>query len=303
MELLNAQQQFCNLLQSLSSPALRDSFLQWIEANYPSMDEGKDAAAEADSKLEAIAKDLRETMQPYGMLPSENILVPASCDVAHTIHVDAFMYDELTLDRLFESGHLAKFYCTNCGSRNIRPLTLISHSMSQERLSFIFQSLLPPLQNHTVVDVGSRVGAVLYGAYYYSSAARILGIEMNKSFCEIQSNVVQKYNLGDRIRVMHGDLLQYSEILQSADVVFLHNVFEYFLSKDDEMQCWRFLQANVRKPKALIVAIPDLTEMLGKLKMDVDGILSSWVERLPLDGITSDTQHSELAQISMYQVL
>jgi hypothetical protein len=39
----------------------------------------------------------------------------------------------------------------------------ISHSLSREKLSFVFKSVLPPLRNKTVLDIGSRLGAVLYG--------------------------------------------------------------------------------------------------------------------------------------------
>ena len=39
----------------------------------------------------------------------------------------------------------------------------ISHSLSRERLLFVFKSMLPPLRNKIVLDIGSRLGAVLYG--------------------------------------------------------------------------------------------------------------------------------------------
>jgi hypothetical protein len=32
----------------------------------------------------------------------------------------------------------------------------------------MFRKLLPPLDGKTVLDVGSRLGAVLYGAFYHS---------------------------------------------------------------------------------------------------------------------------------------
>ena len=39
----------------------------------------------------------------------------------------------------------------------------ITHSASVEQIKYIFQHLLPDLRNKTVLDVGSRTGAVLYG--------------------------------------------------------------------------------------------------------------------------------------------
>lgn len=38
----------------------------------------------------------------------------------------------------------------------------ISHSMSREQLKFIFCDLLPDLSGKTVLDIGSRMGPVLY---------------------------------------------------------------------------------------------------------------------------------------------
>jgi len=39
----------------------------------------------------------------------------------------------------------------------------ISHSMSKEDVKFIFNNLVPNLSGKMVVDVGSRLGPVLYG--------------------------------------------------------------------------------------------------------------------------------------------
>ena len=39
----------------------------------------------------------------------------------------------------------------------------ITHSASVPQIKYIYQYLLPELRGKTVVDVGSRTGAVLYG--------------------------------------------------------------------------------------------------------------------------------------------
>ena len=39
----------------------------------------------------------------------------------------------------------------------------ITHSASVAQIKYMFQHLLPDLRGKTVVDVGSRTGAVLYG--------------------------------------------------------------------------------------------------------------------------------------------
>ena len=39
----------------------------------------------------------------------------------------------------------------------------ISHTLSREKVLFVFKSVLPPLRNKVVLDISSRLGAVMYG--------------------------------------------------------------------------------------------------------------------------------------------
>ncbi len=71
----------------------------------------------------------------------------------------------------------------------------ISHSASQAMLQRIFVELLPALDGKTVLDVGSRLGAVLYGAHAFSRAARIVGIEINADLAALSSAMVAKYRM------------------------------------------------------------------------------------------------------------
>ena len=128
-----------------------------------------------------------------------------------------------------KEGLLARSYCLDCGSRKIEDLTYITHSCSKERLQFIFGDLLPSLEGKTVVDVGSRLGAVLYGAYYYSDASKIVGIEINKDFCKLQEDTVAKFGLKKRIKIVLGNMCAQTELLASADVIVLNNVFSWFM--------------------------------------------------------------------------
>ena len=47
---------------------------------------------------------------------------------------------------------------------NVFISAFITHSASVPQLKYIFQYLLPDLRGKTIIDVGSRTGAVLYGA-------------------------------------------------------------------------------------------------------------------------------------------
>lgn len=74
-------------------------------------------------------------------------------------------------------------------------LAFISHSASQENLAYVFKTLLPDLKGKHVLDVGSRLGAVLFAAALYSEASQITGVEINKEWASISSSVVQKYKM------------------------------------------------------------------------------------------------------------
>ena len=49
----------------------------------------------------------------------------ADCDPRTTIHVDAFLYDEDVIDELCDEGKMSRNYCTQCGSRDVKPLSKI----------------------------------------------------------------------------------------------------------------------------------------------------------------------------------
>jgi precorrin-6B methylase 2 len=71
----------------------------------------------------------------------------------------------------------------------------ISHSASKENLGRIFKELLPPLDGKILLDIGSRLGAVLYGAYVFSTAQKIIGIELNQDMVSLSSEMVNKYGM------------------------------------------------------------------------------------------------------------
>lgn len=94
------------------------------------------------------------------------------------VHVDGFLYTEDDVDELCDSGKLSRNYCLKCGSKETRPLNFISHSASVVQLQFLFQVLLKDkIQNKVVLDVGSRLGAVLYAVslFFYGLDTQKVG--------------------------------------------------------------------------------------------------------------------------------
>ena len=117
--------------------------------------------------------------------------------------------------------------------------------------------MLPSLQGKTIIDIGSRIGAVLYGAYYYSAASRIVGVEINSDLCRIEQGIVEKYKLGDRVSVVEGDMCTLGDLIRTGDVVVLNNVFDWFMATEVQVTMWTFLRATLA-PGSLLVIIPSL---------------------------------------------
>lgn len=117
-----------------------------------------------DIMLKNIADDLRKCLPVEAVLCSEHLaLQKIRQQPEPTVHVDAFLYDEDFIDTLCEEGKMSRNYCTVCGSHRTAPLGFISHSFSLTELKFIYHHVLPDLSGKVLVDVGSRLGTVLYG--------------------------------------------------------------------------------------------------------------------------------------------
>ncbi|XP_039741597.1 uncharacterized protein LOC120620762 isoform X3 [Pteropus medius] len=184
-----------------------------------------------------------------------------------TIHVDAFLYDEDFIDSLCEEGKMSRNYCMVCGSHQTAPLGFISHSFSLMELKFIYHHVLPDLSGKVLVDVGSRLGTVLYG-------------------------------------VLHADICTQGSLLQNADVVIMNNVFEYFLDEAVQARAWEYISHNVRKQGSLLVTVPSLEESLSGLQINIQ--LSPWVEEVPLNYDVypeKDIDREALEQIHLYKIL
>ncbi|KAJ8341734.1 hypothetical protein SKAU_G00340250 [Synaphobranchus kaupii] len=258
--------------------------------------------------LQSIAEDLRTCLPVEAMLPSESLAVEkAQQNCKPTVHVDAFLYDEEAVDLLCEEGKMSRDYCLLCGSHRTAPLGFISHSFSALELRFLFQNVLPDLSGKMLVDVGSRLGAVLYGGCLYSSAAQLVGVEISAEFAKLQRMVMEKYDFTDRIQVIHADICTQTSLLQNADVVVMNNVFEYFLESSEQMRAWHCISQNVRKKGALLVTVPSVQEALAALQ-GKNGVINihEWLEELPLDYdvyLGKDTDPESFKQIHLYRVL
>ncbi|KAH9377077.1 hypothetical protein HPB48_001789 [Haemaphysalis longicornis] len=103
MNLEQAEDKFRELLGQID-PAHSAEFILWIQRRYLM---ARHQVAEGHHKLMQIASYLRDIVPGNAVLPSETIIVPKEdCDPATTVHVDAFLYDDHTIDELVEEGKL-----------------------------------------------------------------------------------------------------------------------------------------------------------------------------------------------------
>ncbi|XP_008275334.1 uncharacterized protein LOC103353920 isoform X2 [Stegastes partitus] len=254
--------------------------------------------------LQNIADDLRTRLPLDAMLPSEAAAHHKMQQCSRpTLHVDSFLYDDDQVDSLCESGAMSRSYCLACGSQRTAALDFVSHSFSISELRFLFQNVLPDLSGRTLVDVGSRLGAVLYGGFVYSSASRLFGLEISKEFVALQNEMLQKFRLTDRVQVVHADVCTQEVLLQNADVLVMNNVFEYFMEPSEQIRAWRFIIHSFRKSGSLLVTVPSLQESLSALQ---EVLQPGWVEELPVDYgvyLGRDADPDSLRQIHLYRVM
>jgi hypothetical protein len=74
-----------------------------------------------------------------------------------------------------------------------------------------------------VVDVGSRLGGVLFVGSLFSNARQYVGVEMDTFFAQLSKSIADMFKYDD-IAIVQDNVLNQAALLQSADVVILNNV-------------------------------------------------------------------------------
>ncbi|KAI5646367.1 hypothetical protein NE865_01829 [Phthorimaea operculella] len=258
VELVNAKKVILDQFANLNDNQL-NVVEQWISSkSYKDDLKNKNALIKAEKKLSKIAEFIKPRVPFEAELKSESIEPPtvgdqADCTKVNTCHIDEFLYEEEEVDELVKEGKLKRHYCLDCNSRNTEDLIFISHSMSKKHIQCIYKFYLPSdLEGKQILDVGSRLGVVLYGAYYFSNASTIVGIEMNKELCELQESVISKYSMDkNRIKVICSDVMDTPDIVAESNVITI-NVLDFFVSTEKQKEMWHFFKKHIKKGTYLI---------------------------------------------------
>ncbi|XP_015440429.1 PREDICTED: uncharacterized protein LOC107195157 [Dufourea novaeangliae] len=273
---------------------------------------GNNTQEEQLRNIKQIVIDIKNRVPFNGILPSEHIVPPtigenSDCDDISTKHIDAFLYDNKEVDELIDEGKLDNLYCADCRSTNVKEYNIISHSMSVSAMIYVFHNILPPLEGKTVLDVGSRLGAVLYGAHIFSSAQKIIGVEMNKDLCTLQSDMIHKYKMNDRIEIVNKRIEECPDIVQSSNVIIMNNPFEFYVPESVHTEIWKFLKANIQRG-TILVTRPAIETTLMNLKTGI--LMKNWIKPFKSDRITKGPQvfgsltfdSDEHSEINFYEV-
>lgn len=270
--IVNAKCRILEIFSELDDSDL-ESIERWISSQSYKKDLGnKKELRSSEHLLKKIGDSIKKVVPFEAVMPTESITPPvvgdqADCNKHNTCHVDEFLYDEEQVEVLIKKGKLKRYYCLDCNSRNIQKLTFISHSMSRQTLQYIFKVLLPKdLEDKQLLDIGSRLGTVLYAAYYLTNASKLVGIEMNKEFCEVQEKIINQYTMDiDRIKVIHSDVMDRPDVVECSDV-FIINVFDFFVNTEKHKELWYFFKNHFKNGSYLVVN-RSMAETLGHLDM------------------------------------
>jgi hypothetical protein len=263
--------------------------------------EAPTAALAARSRLHRdLTKARRElrSLVPYGSVAEQVTVPPFSTQFDPTVphyDIDNFLFDDEDLDDLVEAGTVHRFFCTACGtSEHLKTTQFISHSFGEDQLMYLGLHVLPFIARSAVTrqaklkprqppvirvaDVGSRLGVVVATAAWsltrlcrsLNAPLLVRGLEMNSEYCGVQRRFFRKMGLGaPMVDVMEGDALAAGSpsaaFLEEADLVVLHNVFEWFMPHAEQLAVWRRVKALVRSPGQYLLVVPALEDTLAPL--------------------------------------
>ena len=264
----------------------------------------------------------------------------------NTIHVDSFLYDNDEMNDLFDTGKLKKYYCDKCCSNDhLKEVNIISHSFSLEELAFIFSgqcvnkdawirkrvlekiktSLGIPAtlsdkedykllskrnmqQNGLViVDVGSRLGSILYYAYLFcdpNAIKKLVGVEINSHFAKMQNEIIRDFRLGDRIEIRSADVMTQKDLIQNSDLLIMHNVFEWFFTHKENQNIWKRLREEfLTRPGLRLVTCPSIQQSLEDAGLKDVLSIDGWLREIPLRYPYDDDNELMFTEMHLYEVI
>lgn len=82
--------------------------------------------------------------------------------------------------------------------------------------------------------------------------------------------------MDDRISILHKKIEEVPEIIKQSDVIVINNSFEFYLSRDVQIDIWTFLKATI-KPGTLLITRPSIEATFKTLSI---GSIEKWLKPL-----------------------
>jgi precorrin-6B methylase 2 len=181
-------------------------------------------------------------------------------------------------------------------------LDYFSNSLSTSELEIIFGekalgAQFDSLKGKKIVDIGSRIGAVLYYAHIFTEASEIIGVESDAYFTKLSQDIVKKQKMQDRVKVVNADIFNQAALVKESDIVIMHNIFEMFYEQEKQQALWNRVKKELLvKSGQIVITNPSLEESLERAGIDAEKFgLDKWVKGIPLakglDDMSDDDEH------------
>lgn len=92
----------------------------------------------------------------------------------------------------------------------------------------------------------------LFQAYYLSNASNIVGIELNKDFCELQEMMFGEFSMDpNRIKTIHSDAMERHDVIENSNILVI-NVLDFFVDVVKHKEMWYFFKKYIKKGSYLV---------------------------------------------------
>ena len=127
------------------------------------------------------------------------------------------------------------------------------------------------------VDIGSRLGNMLYCGVIYSACPRWVGVELDSFFATESARIIRMCGpLMQRVcRVEECDVSLRVSLLRGAKLVCFFNCFELHVTRERHRELLQFLRDSICERGQYVLSCPSLKDIFGRAESTVD--LEEWV--------------------------
>ncbi|CAL2042433.1 unnamed protein product [Caenorhabditis brenneri] len=231
------------------------------------------------NKLDRIAAYLRDKAVDVPSKAPSKLKYPtegfdSDCTEINTCEIDSFLYDDEDIEDMVQRDILSRTYCPTCNSRDTVALNFISHSLSRLQVKFLFDKLMPSTCQH-VLDIGSRLGAVVYGASIFTNGnVSTVGVEMDADYAALALRTIRQFGIKN-VEILRDDIRHLPHVFKDEQFIVMNNVFSFFLSKTEQEECWEYLHTHMR-PGTVLAHHPPIEKITEHL--DLSFSVEDWLE-------------------------